>query len=285
MNVREFSLLVKTEYKKQNGARFFGERALLSALLEKHGFQRNAPILTPELRIKPESEPLLCRDLERLLKGYPIQYYLGTEWFCGYEFLSEPEVLIPRPETEGLVEKAVSIAEKGSVVFDFCCGSGCIGISLLLKREDLSCRMYDLSERALELSRKNRERFALSSRCEVQRLDVLSAKATEEVKNYRPSMILSNPPYLTGEEMGMIPENVRNEPAMALFGGEDGLDFYRAIAQKWKVAINDGGKLIFEIGYDQAPQVEYIMASNGYGEIQTTRDPGDHWRVVEGTVN
>lgn len=260
MNVREFSLLVKTEYKKQNGARFFGERALLSALLEKYGFHRNAAILTPELALEPETETLLRRDLEKLLKGYPLQYYLGTEWFCGYEFLSEHEVLIPRPETEGLVEKAVSIAEKGSMVFDICCGSGCIGLSLLLKREDLFCRMYDLSEHALALSRKNRERFALSSRCEIQKLDVLSEQALEEVKTYHPSLILSNPPYLTDEEMEKIPENVRNEPAMALFGGEDGLDFYRALIL---LCAETGVDLLCEIGCSQKEGITCLLEKHG----------------------
>ena len=98
--------------------------------------------------------------------------------------------------------------------------------------------------------------------------------------------IVSNPPYIPSGDLAGLDVSVKAyEPHMALDGGADGLDFYRAIAQKWKGAINDGGKLIFEIGYDQAPQVEYIMAANGYEDIVSTKDPGDHWRVVEGTVN
>ena len=135
MNAREFSLLVKKEYRSGNGARFFTERALLSALLEKYGLDRNAPLSSPEIIL--EKEEKMRADLEMLLGGYPLQYYVGTEWFCGEEFLVEPEVLIPRPETEDLVEKAAAFAKEGSVVFDFCCGSGCIGLSLLMKRKDL----------------------------------------------------------------------------------------------------------------------------------------------------
>ena len=194
MNVRDFSLLIKNEYIQRNGARFFTERALRSALLEQNGFHRDAPLLTPNMDVDPVTEKKLRSDLARLLNGYPIQYYLGSEWFCGLEFLTAPNVLIPRPETEGLVEKAACLAEQGSVVFDFCCGSGCIGLSLLQKRNDLRCRMYDLSESALELSRKNRDRFGLAERCCVERLDVLSHQALSEVEKHRPALILSNPP-------------------------------------------------------------------------------------------
>lgn len=258
MNVREFSLLVKTEYKKQNGARFFQERALLSAILEKHGLDRNAALLTPEHVLEREEE--MRSELEKLLSGFPIQYYLGTEWFCGYEFFVAPDVLIPRPETEMLVEKAALIAEKGSTVFDFCCGSGCIGLSLLKKREDLKCRMYDLSEAALSLSEKNLERFALSERCEIVKTDVLSSQAEKEILEYKPSLILSNPPYLTAGEMKEIPENVQNEPEMALFGGDDGLDFYRALI---RLCSQTGTDLLCEFGYRQRTDLELLLKKYG----------------------
>ncbi len=260
MNLREFSLLLKTEYKKQNGARFFHERALLSAILEKHGFDRNGAMLTPEFVLEGEREEQMRLDLAKLLQGYPIQYYLGTEWFCGYEFAVAHDVLIPRPETEGLVEKAVSLVKKGSVVFDFCCGSGCIGLSLLKKREDLKCRMYDLSDAALALSRLNRERFHLFHRCEIVKMDVLSARALEEIRQYSPSLILSNPPYLTEIEMGEIDENVQNEPAMALFGGKDGLDFYRALIA---LSAQTGTDLLCEIGCHQKADLEILLKEQG----------------------
>lgn len=256
MNVREFSLLVKKEYRNQNGARFFDERALLSALLEKNGFHRNALLLMPQLDLPPEREAQMKGELSRLLEGYPLQYYLGTEWFCGNEFLTAEEVLIPRPETEGLVEKAARIAKKNSTVFDFCCGSGCIGLSLLLKREDLQCRMYDLSDAALKLSEKNRQRFSLSSRCAIEKLDVLSEKALSEIAEHRPSLIVSNPPYLTKEEMGEIPENVKREPAMALLGGEDGLSFYRALIL---LCAKTGTELLCEIGCSQKEEITRLL--------------------------
>jgi len=99
-------------------------------------------------------------------------------------------------------------------------------------------------------------------------------------------LIVCNPPYIPTADLDGLDQSVKGyEPHMALDGGEDGLDFYRAIAQKWKIALNAGGKLIFEIGYDQSEQVEAIMAANGYEQIQSFKDPGDHWRVVEGSVN
>ncbi len=223
MNLKEFSLAVKKEYQNQNGARFFSERALLSALLEKAGFHRNAPILFPEEEIPPRLEKKMLSDLEKLLTGYPIQYYIGTEIFCGEEFFVSENVLIPRPETELLVELACEKAREGSVVFDFCCGSGCVGLSLLKKRGDLRAVLYDLSDHALLLTEKNREKFALADRAEVKKLDVLSPLAKEEILKEKPSLILSNPPYLTKKEMSEIEDNVKREPSMALDGGEDGL--------------------------------------------------------------
>lgn len=259
MNVRDFSLLVKKEYRCKNGARFYTERALLSALLEKHGLDRNAPLISPELVLPKEAEMKV--DLEKLLLGYPIQYYLGSEWFCGYEFSVEPKVLIPRPETEQLVEKAAELAKEGSVVFDFCCGSGCIGLSLLLKRRDLFCRMYDLSEAALSLSKKNRQRFSLEERCAIEKMDVLSPCALEEIKKHKPALIVSNPPYLTREEMAGIDANVQSEPAMALYGGEDGLTFYRALIS---LCDQSGVDLLCEIGCDQREGIRVLLTEGGF---------------------
>jgi len=255
MNVRDFSLLVKKEYKRLNGARFFSERALLSAILEHFGFHRNAPLITPEQPIG-EKETDMAEDLRKLLAGYPIQYYLGTEWFCGYEFAVAPEVLIPRPETQALAEKAAAVAEEKSTVFDFCCGSGCIGLSVLLKREDLFCRMYDLPDAALHLSRENCERLGLTKRCSIEKMDVLSDDAYEQVRKYKPSLIVSNPPYLTPEEMEKIDDNVKNEPAMALLGGADGLAFYRSLIH---LSAKTGVDLLCEIGCNQKEGIEKLL--------------------------
>ncbi|MBQ3075240.1 MAG: peptide chain release factor N(5)-glutamine methyltransferase, partial [Clostridia bacterium] len=218
-------------------------------------------LLTPDLVPEGAVEERIKQDLERLLSGYPLQYYVGTEWFCGNEFLVEPEVLIPRPETEELVERANALLRDGDLVFDFCCGSGCIGLSLLLKREDLRCRMYDLSDSALALSLKNRDRFSLRDRCDVVKTDVLSDEALREVKRFRPSLIVSNPPYLTEAEMEEIAENVQNEPKMALFGGGDGLLFYRALIS---LCAETAVPLLCEMGWRQREGIESILKQGGF---------------------
>lgn len=261
MTLKELSFTVKKEYQEKEGARFFSEKALLSALLQKHGFDRSQVLLDPEKALSPETQEAILKDLASLLAGEPIQYYLGTEFFCGEEFLVSHEVLIPRPETELLVKIAAEKAPANSLVFDLCCGSGCIGISLLVKRGDLSCQMFDLSSHALALSEKNIARFGLEERAEIKKCDVTSPAMEQAVLEARPSLIVSNPPYLTLEEMAEIPENVRREPAMALFGGEDGLLFYRALielSQKTQVPI------LCEIGSKQKNAIEEILAQKGF---------------------
>lgn len=256
MTLKELSFAVKKEYQKRQGARFFTEKALLSALLEKNGMDRNEVLKNPEKSLLPEEEKAILSSLDRLLSGEPIQYYLGTEFFCGEEFLVAPEVLIPRPETELLVEKAEKFAPSNALVFDLCCGSGCIGLSLLMRRNDLSCRLFDLSPFALSLTEKNTARFALQSRAKAERIDVLSDEMKERILLEKPALLISNPPYLTASEMAEIPENVKREPSMALFGGEDGLLFYRALI---RLAQETEVPLLCEIGALQKKSIEKIL--------------------------
>ncbi len=250
MNVREFSLLVKKEYKSKNGERFFSERALLSALLQKAGLDRNLPLTDPLFSLEREGE--MKKGLEALLSGYPLQYYLGTEFFCGLEFDVAEGVLIPRPETQLLVSLACQKAKEGAKIFDFCCGSGCIGISLSVARPDLSLHLFDLSDDALALARKNREKLCPQGKIDIQKADLLSCQAEACIRRFSPDLIVSNPPYLTKKEMGEIEKNVANEPSMALFGGEDGLSFYRAflsLAARFEIP------LLCEIGCAQKKEL------------------------------
>lgn len=279
MTVREISLAIKHTYRNYEGERFFTEKALLSALFEKCGLGKNAPLCCPERELSEEICRRLSDDAAALLEGYPLQYYLGTEFFCGEEFLVCPNVLIPRPETELLVEKAVGLAEKGSTVWDLCCGSGCIGIALLKKRPDLKCVSVDLSPDAVALTERNRARFHLEDRLRVVRGDVFSPLLEEFYEKERPSLILSNPPYLTSEEMEKIPRNVRNEPSLALFGGEGGLRFYERLVA---FAAAREIPLICEIGAEQKKGLEGVLSLNGVrGDFY--RDFSGFWRVVHCT--
>ena len=224
--------------------------------------------------------------LSRRLAGEPVAYIIGEWEFYGLTLDICRDVLIPRADTETVVERALAyLGEKAGHVriLDLCAGSGCIGIALAHHYPDSTVVLADWSEDALRVSRQNIRRCGMSgqvSTARVNAMDVPPPLLSEF------DLIVCNPPYIPTGDLAELDVSVKAyEPHMALDGGEDGLDFYRAIAQKWKVALNAGGKLIFEIGYDQAEQVEAIMASNGYGEIQCTKDPGDHWRVVEGTAN
>lgn len=224
--------------------------------------------------------------LSRRLAGEPVAYIIGEWEFYGLTLDICRDVLIPRPDTETVVERALAyLGEKeGPVrILDLCAGSGCIGLALAHHYPASTVVLADWSEDALRVSRQNIRRCGMSGQVSTARVNAMEAPPAL-LSEF--DLIVCNPPYIpTGDLEGLDRSVKAYEPHMALDGGEDGLDFYRAIAQKWKIALNAGGKLIFEIGYDQAPDVEAIMSANGYTDIQSTKDPGDHWRVVEGTVN
>ena len=224
--------------------------------------------------------------LSRRLAGEPVAYIIGEWEFYGLTLDICRDVLIPRPDTETVVERALTyLGEKeGPVrILDLCAGSGCIGLALAHHYPASTVVLADWSEDALRVSRQNIRRCGMSGQVSTARVNAMEAPPAL-LSEF--DLIVCNPPYIPTGDLAGLDQSVKGyEPRMARDGGEDGLDFYRAIAQKWKIALNAGGKLIFEIGYDQAPDVEAIMIANGYTDIQSIKDPGDHWRVVEGTVN
>lgn len=225
------------------------------------------------------------RDLlSRRLAGEPVAYLIGEWEFYGLTLDVCRDVLIPRPDTETLVERGILFLRDmdSARVLDLCAGSGCVGLAVADNCPNASVILAEWSEEALRVCRQNIRRCGLT-----QQVNPVQADALEPpprlLRDF--DLILCNPPYIPTLEVARLDPSVRNyEPRMALDGGEDGLKFYRAIARKWKRALKDGGKLAFEVGYNQAPAVEYILAENGYGDIQTTMDPGMHWRVVEGRI-
>lgn len=223
--------------------------------------------------------------MDRRLAGEPVAYILGEWEFYGLTLDICRDVLIPRPDTETLVERGLAFCKKqaGPVrVLDLCAGSGCVGLALAANRLDSWVVLADWSEDALRICRQNIRRTGLSMQASVARVNALEA-APALLQDF--DLILCNPPYIPTGDIEGLDNSVRDyEPHMALDGGEDGLSFYRAIAEKWKNALRSGGKLIFEIGWDQAPAVEYILAANGYTDIESFQDPAGHWRVVEGTA-
>ncbi len=223
--------------------------------------------------------------LDRRMRGEPVAYLIGEWEFYGLTLEICRDVLIPRPDTETLVEQGILFLRDrpdGARVLDLCAGSGCVGLALADNCPNTMVILAEWSADALRVCRQNILRCGLSQQVSAAQTDALEPPP-RMLRDF--DLIVCNPPYIPTLEVGRLDVSVRDyEPRMALDGGEDGLKFYRAVSKKWKRALKPGGKLIFEVGYDQAQAVKAIMAQNGYQDIQTTMDPGMHWRVVEGNV-
>jgi release factor glutamine methyltransferase len=224
--------------------------------------------------------------MERRLSGEPVAYIIGEWEFYGLTLDICRDVLIPRPDTETVVDRGILFVKdlpEGTRVLDLCAGSGCIGLAIASNCPNTRVILADWSEDALRVCRQNVRRCDLTAQVSTTRVNALEP-APSALWDF--DLILCNPPYIPTGDWDGLDHSVRDyEPRMALDGGEDGLDFYRAIASGWKPALRPGGKLVFEIGYDQAPAVVQILAEQGYEEVHSYQDPGEHWRVVEGILN
>lgn len=212
----------------------------------------------------------------------PCQYILGTQEFMGYEFATAEEVLIPRPETELLVEEACRIAEnwkdtpdgRKRRVLDLCCGSGCIGISFSKLRHGRDLvELADISDAAIALTKKNRER--LQADCAVIQTDLFM-----QIEG-KYDMIVSNPPYIRTDEIPKLMAEVRDfEPHLALDGKADGLYFYDKIIREAREYLYEDGYILFEIGQDQLDAVRGLLVENGYTDIKGIKDYAGLDRIV-----
>ena len=219
-----------------------------------------------------EQEKAFDALCDRRAAREPLQYILGETEFMGLTFHVEPGVLIPRADTEILVEKALAWMKPGARVLDIGTGSGAIAVSLAKLGRQAQVTAVDVSDRALEIARRNAERNGAA--VEFVKSDCFSA-----LKDRKYDMIVSNPPYISEDEMrGLMPE-VTREPELALFGGADGLDFYRRISREASEYLNEGGCLLFEIGWLQKDAVSALVKAH-IGEPFALRDYGQNWRVV-----
>ena len=197
--------------------------------------------------------------VQRRLQREPLQNILGTQDFCGRSFAVDGRVLIPRPETELLAERAVRALQDfgpGAHALDLCCGSGCLGITLALEAPSAQVDMADLSEDALAVTRKNADR--LGAQVSLLRGDLWDAV---DARQYQ--LIVSNPPYIPDADCLALQAEVMREPPMALKGGMDGLDFYRRIAAGLRKHLLPGGVLLLEVGFDQAERVAELLRAAG----------------------
>jgi len=262
--------------------------SLEARLLLAHAAGKTTEKLLQDLQLytSPEIEQRLEELAARRFAGEPIAYITGKWEFYGLEFTVTPDVLIPRADTEVLVEKTLELVNNPAAelrILDLCTGSGCIGCALGHTLPRSRVVLADLSREALHVAKQNAHDCGLGTRAICVETDVLLPPPSQ-LGSF--DLIVSNPPSIERDEIPTLDVSVRAyEPHMALDGGEDGLDFYRFIAAKWKTALRLGGTLIFEVGIGQAPDVEEILAQNGYENIQTTSDSQGIWRVVEGTAN
>ena len=222
--------------------------------------------------------------VQRHLAGEPVAYLIGEWEFYGLPLDISEHVLIPRPDTEVLAEKAIEFVQPlGECrVLDLCAGSGCVGLAVASQCPDARVVLGELSEGALRICRQNIRRNGLSGRVVPMQVDALGEpeRALGEF-----NCIISNPPYIPQADIETLDVSVKDyEPLTALDGGEDGLDFYRNIAEKWKNILVPGGKMFFEVGIGQADSVLRIMRAQGFGDIQIVRDLAGIPRVVFGTL-
>ena len=220
-------------------------------------------------------------NLKRLLNDEPIAYILGQWEFYGLPLHVTPDVLIPRDDTCAVAELAIRqglFLDKDPRILDLCCGSGCIGLAIASRVKDAKVTLADISQKALAVAKENVALNKLSGRVRCVSADALRP-AFPFLGKF--DMIVSNPPYITGEEMKQLPRSVAEyEPHLALYGGEDGLDFYRSIAKNFAVALKPGGYLAFEYGDTQADDVCAILVENGYTTLERARDYNDRERAV-----
>ena len=219
--------------------------------------------------------------LQRLLEGEPLAYVLGEWEFYGLPLKVTPDVLIPRDDTCAVAALAINqglFLDQDPRILDLCCGSGCIGLAVASRVKDARVTLADLSPKALTVAKENVTLNKLSGRVRCVQVDAMAVPPAFLGKF---DLIVSNPPYIPVGEMDDLPHSVKDyEPHMALEAGEDGLDFYRAIAKNYTTVLKPGGFLCFEFGEGQGDDVCRILAENGYTILERSRDYNDRERAV-----
>jgi len=213
--------------------------------------------------------------------GEPFQYLLGSANFMGLDFIVTPDVLIPRFDTERLVEKALELLQPIArpIVLDICTGSGSIAVAISHYKPDAAVYAGDISEAALKVAEQNNQ--CLNTHVSFRQGNLLEPF---DDLNGTVHLLISNPPYITTQEMQELPIDVQQEPHLALWGGEDGLDFYRILSAKAPLLLCAGGWLMFEIGWKQGAAVSSLMQQQGFQNVAVLQDWQGNDRVVVGQM-
>lgn len=253
-------------------------RLLLEAVC---GTDRNDLLVHGEQQVAPEAEEKYLNWIRQRAEHIPLQQLTGEQGFMGLTFNVNEHVLIPRQDTEILVEEVLKELHDGMRVLDMCTGSGCILLSLLHYSNDCEGLGVDLSAEALEVAGRNVLKVLTPEKAE--HAHFLQSDLFEKVEG-KFEIIVSNPPYIASAEVEKLMPEVRDhEPRMALDGTEDGLYFYRRIIEEAGKHLVSSGMLFFEIGYDQGQAVSELMRTEGYCEVQVVQDYAGLDRVVLGT--
>lgn len=248
-------------------------RLLLQYVLDK---PRQYIIVYDNKEIDKQQQWQYFVNIEKLTKGIPLQHITHRQEFMKMDFFVDENVLIPRPDTEILVEEVIKIAQKYNSprILDLCTGSGAIAISLKKFVPNADITAVDISEKALEIAQKNAEKLEA-------KINFVKSDLFDKLDNKKFDIIVSNPPYIRKDEIKKLSEEVQKEPKIALDGGEDGLDFYRIIAKDGEDLLNEDGYIFLEIGYKQKSDVIKIFEKEKYKDIVYKKDLSGNDRVVE----
>ena len=263
-----------------------GEASLDARLLLEYvcDTDRNTLLVHPDMEVSDEKEKCYANYINKRAERVPLQHITGNQCFMGVDFYVNQDVLIPRQDTENLVEEVMPHVHDGMSILDVCTGSGCILISLLQYSNDCKGVGIDLSSNALAVAKKNAENILSEKNLCVDFYQGDLFEALSECED-KFDIIVSNPPYIpTAVIEELEPEVKLHDPMMALDGKEDGLFFYRKIVAGAGKYLTRGGKLFFEIGYDQGEAVSNLLKDAGYTDIEIKQDYAGLDRVVFGTL-
>ncbi len=256
-------------------ARFEAELLVMNVL----GISRSELVLHGKSEVTADEHEKIIKFANRRKSGEPLQYILGECEFMSLQFSVSPGVLIPRADTETLVETVIENCEDSMKVIDICSGSGCIGISIAHYVKDILVDMVDISDKAVETAKKNIAANGVGERVKVKKMDILNEYPLEKY-----DIAVSNPPYIETEVIDTLQTEVKDyEPLIALDGGNDGLIFYQRIIDTASNFLKNNGLLAFEIGYNQGESVKAMMSEN-FKNVELIKDLCGNDRVVIGRL-
>ncbi|CDM69435.1 Protein-(Glutamine-N5) methyltransferase,release factor-specific [Clostridium bornimense] len=275
MKIRE-ALNKGSNILKESEIEYFKEDALelLSVILDTDKINI---ILNGEELLDSDKEEQYFNWIERRSKKEPLKYIIGYAEFFGLVLKVKNGVLIPRVDTETLVEEVIAIEKEKKNILDMCCGSGAIGIALAKNIKNVTVTLADISKIAEEVTKENIDRL------DIENAKFIHSNLFENIETNRFDVIVSNPPYIRTDVIETLMEDVKDyEPHLALDGGEDGLYFYDKITKEAIRHLCEGGYLCYEIGYDQGNEVRKLMENSGFKDVRIVKDLAGNDRVAIG---